>query len=298
MPFSLAALERQVPAMPPPARPVHESTSLPSLKWPNRAAPPSYMPNHRAGVIQREFEALSRKLEVASPPQRTRVLVLDEVTGGTPAEATPAPMTPLQSQKPATPPQPPITPPSFGSIVNMLELRVAEAKLQRHQSNTSGAVQERMLESSSRVTSESCLLALRQLASVTSPKLGPILQRVADALEPALFSAQHRDTEGHRLTYEQVVKLVLAPKVADETERGDDAEATRDRWQEQLQLEEAISISLRRNLGEQTKALNKLEEQYHSLQAEAASAKRAFQYELEAQVMTPPEGPSAPLNMA
>jgi len=259
----------------------HES--LPLLHRPRRAAPPS----QRAAALQREFEALGcyELSNFKSPPmqRRSRVHIQPESSGA--LDFAPG----SGSISPVPMPPPPLTPPSFGSIVNVLELRVAEARVQRQQvdeANCGAASSERMLEAASRMNSEECLLALRQLAAVISPKLGPVLLRIADSLEPVLFSTAHRDIEGHRLTYEQVVKLVLSPRVADEAERGDDAEAGRERAWLQVQLGEAISTSLSRSLEEQQAQYRALEGRYQTLQAEATSARRAFQFELEAQVAT------------
>ena len=71
-----------------------------------------------------------------------------------------------------------------------------------------------------------------------------------------------------------------------QAERGDDAEAGRERAWLQVQLGEAISTSLSRSLEEQQAQYRALEGRYQTLQAEATSARRAFQFELEAQVAT------------
>jgi len=189
----------------------HES--LPLLHRPRRAAPPS----QRAAALQREFEALGcyELSNFKSPPMQRRSRVHIQPESSRALDFAPG----SGSISPVPMPPPPLTPPSFGSIVNVLELRVAEARVQRQQvdeANCGAASSERMLEAASRMNSEECLLALRQLAAVISPKLGPVLLRIADSLEPVLFSTAHRDIEGHRLTYEQVVKLVLSPRVADE----------------------------------------------------------------------------------
>jgi hypothetical protein len=171
----------------------------------------------------------------------------------------------------------------FGSLVNVLELHIAEAQANRAATPEHGN-SDHGLDISSRLVSESCLLALRQLAGVTSPKLGPVLQRIADALEPCLFSQTHRDAIGHRLSYEQVAKLVLQPQLADAAERTEDAEAARVRTLGQLDLEEAMAISLRRSLEEHRAALRKLQRQYEALQVRAETDQREAKAELDAQL--------------
>lgn len=249
--------------------------SLPTLKdWDTRRGPPGL----RAAVLQREFEALG-----GSPGSHHRVRVeIGEEDGHSPQAPSKSPSRQPPSALCHLPLQAPLSS-RFGSLVNVLELHIAEAQANRAATPEHGN-SDHGLDISSRLVSESCLLALRQLAGVTSPKLGPVLQRIADALEPCLFSQTHRDAIGHRLSYEQVAKLVLQPQLADAAERTEDAEAARVRTLGQLDLEEAMAISLRRSLEEHRVALRKLQRQYEALQVRAETDQREAKAELDAQL--------------
>ncbi len=175
---------------------------------------------------------------------------------------------------PPPPPPPPIQQESFGSILNVLELRVAEAHAHREGGRHGIKPLHDVLEASSRAAAEACLLALRQMAAVQSPTLGPLLTRIADTLEPCLLSPEHCDEAGRPMTYEQVAKLVLEPMVRDERARVDEAEAARQTALEDSEAAHSHARELQRCMDDQQPKIRGLEGRYVALQMEAANTRR------------------------
>ena len=187
---------------------------------------------------------------------------------------------------------------SFGSIVGLLELDIAEARIARRSlcidkykgqmqpMQPTSAVSESKLDVASRSASESCLLALRQLASVVSSSLGPVLLNVAETLEPCLFCdvAEQRDEDGRRMTHEQVATYVLRPQLNAEAELACEAEAARRRCGDLLRLEEDRSARLGSEVGALKVQVAKLEEARQAAQLSAerqAVEARAVQQQMQ-----------------
>ena len=68
----------------------------------------------------------------------------------------------------------------------------------------SGALSSGEVTGRSREIAERCLEGLRRVASLVPPTFGPVLSRLADELEPRLFSSGHADDEGRGMSHEQV----------------------------------------------------------------------------------------------
>ena len=169
---------------------------------------------------------------------------------------------------------PPIVQASFGSVINLLELRVAEAHSSRAGAADGMVPLHEVLEAGSRAAAEACLLALRQIAAVQSPSLAPLLLRIADTLEPCLLAADHHDNRGRAMTHEQVAKLVLEPMIADERERVAEAEAARSRALAAAEAAHAQVRAMQEKLDEQAQKLRGFDGKYTALQMEAANTRR------------------------
>ena len=172
---------------------------------------------------------------------------------------------------PALAASPAVAADSFDSIVNALEVRITEAMSIRARGVTLAPV---MLEAASRAVGENCLLALRRLSSLDATgRHGPVMRRIAAALEPCLLSEQ-LDGEGRRLTHEQLVQLIMAPRCEDERERADSAEEALKTALNAKLLEKARGAKLQEALDEARPRLASLEAELTEAQAEAKAARR------------------------
>ena len=64
-------------------------------------------------------------------------------------------------------------------------------------------------------SAQECLGALARLAEIVPAVFCPVLQRVAGALEPLVFSSEFTDSDGRRMPYAQFVKTVARKWVLD-----------------------------------------------------------------------------------
>ena len=190
------------------------------------------------------------------------------LSGAGGATVDPADDAPVESASPIAP----IVQDKYGSIVNVLELRVAEAHGHRQAAGKLPAGE--VLEVASRRASDACLLALRQLAAAVAPVYGGVLARIADVLEPCLLSPDYLDGEGRRMTYEQVVKLVLSPRLGDEEDRALAAEVACERATRKAEQELQRCVRLKRDLDAHTPTIRGLEGKQTLLEVEANNAKR------------------------
>jgi hypothetical protein len=170
-------------------------------------------------------------------------------------------------------PPPPIQQEAFGSILNMIELRVAEAHTYRALGRDGRKPLSDVLEMSSRACAKSCLRALHQVAAVNS-HLGPLLTRIADTLESCILSPEHCDDAGVPLTYEQVAKLVLMPMLRDTLARAEEADAARKRALEAEEAAHAHSRELQSAIEEQQRKIRQFDKKYFALNVEAGNFRR------------------------
>ena len=116
----------------------------------------------------------------------------------------------------------------FASAVLSCELSMAEAlsREQVHRGGTPGSSSC----GPSNGSAEECLGALARLAEIVPAVFCPVLQRVAGALEPLVFSSEFTDSDGRRMPYAQFVntvsrKWVLDAKAAESLAKQDLARA-------------------------------------------------------------------------
>ena len=157
---------------------------------------------------------------------------------------------------------------SFGSQANMRELKLAEVSVKRH-----GALDAASLDSASRGVAEESLAGLRRACESASPALAPMLARIADALEPCLFS-EERDDQGRRMTHEQVSLLLLAPKLQDAIDRAERASLRLAELQGEMRAQAKRITALEKELEETEPQLRSLEARKTGLELQLSSARR------------------------
>lgn len=167
---------------------------------------------------------------------------------------------------------------NFGSDMNVLEMRLCEATQRRSKTNRDGGVLgESALDVASRAVAEDCLTALRNIAGALTDEdatsFGHTLQRIADTLEPILFSARTAQLNGQRLTHEQVVRSGEWA-ISDAGERA--ARATEDavRAAEELRQQCSISTTLEAELAATAPHVASLESSKAALELELKGSRR------------------------
>ena len=95
----------------------------------------------------------------------------------------------------------------FTSAVLKCELAVSEAVGREQVRSVGGAP--------SNGTAEECLRALQRLSELVPEPFRPCMTRVASALEPCVFSAEHTDDLGRRLAHAQVLPQVASKQISE-----------------------------------------------------------------------------------
>jgi hypothetical protein len=227
---------------------------------------PLNLPELRAILCTHPLSSIDHLLT----PERSEVPVPAVATS---VQFSPAPPAAAATVQLSPLPPPPIQQEAFGSILNMIELRVAEAHTYRALGRYGRKPLSDVLEMSSRACAKSCLRALHQVAAVNS-HLGPLLTRIADTLESCILSPEHCDDAGVPLTYEQVAKLVLMPMLRDTLARAEEADAARKRALEAEEAAHAHSRELQSAIDEQQRKIRQFDKKYFALNVEAGNFRR------------------------
>lgn len=103
------------------------------------------------------------------------------------------------------------------SAALLTEVRLVEALAKSRSAGL--ALEDGTADSPTRHASEACLEALEAVSELLPTTYGPLFHRISHELGPLLFSPEHKDPAGQRMSYEQVISHVLEPQARETKER-------------------------------------------------------------------------------